>query len=57
MLRGQVNLRPPPSLAYNLRPRLVRDPIPNNFFRVSSLAYPNLLGKKDYVVVVVVVLS
>ena len=25
------------------------------FFRVSSLAYPNLLGKKDYVVVVVVV--
>jgi len=26
------------------------------FFRVSSLAYPNLLGKKGYVVVVVVVL-
>ena len=25
------------------------------FFRVSSLAYPNLLGKKNYVVVVVVV--
>jgi len=25
------------------------------FFRVSSLAYPNLLGKKGYVVVVVVV--
>ena len=25
------------------------------FFRVSSLAYPNLLGKKDYVVVVVLV--
>jgi len=25
-----------------------------NFFRVSSLAYPNLLGKKGYVVVVVV---
>ena len=25
------------------------------FFRVSSLAYPNLLGKKSYVVVVVVV--
>jgi len=24
------------------------------FFRVSSLAYPNLLGKKGYVVVVVV---
>jgi len=23
------------------------------FFRVSSLAYPNLLGKKDYIVVVV----
>ena len=27
----------------------------NFFFRVSSLAYPNLLGKKGYVVVVVVV--
>ena len=27
------------------------------FFRVSSLAYPNLLGKKGYVVVVVVVES
>jgi len=26
-----------------------------DFFRVSSLAYPNLLGKKGYVVVVVVV--
>jgi len=26
-----------------------------SFFRVSSLAYPNLLGKKGYVVVVVVV--
>jgi len=26
----------------------------NFFFRVSSLAYPNLLGKKGYVVVVVV---
>ena len=25
------------------------------FFWVSSLAYPNLLGEKDYVVVVVVV--
>ena len=25
------------------------------FFRVSSLAYPNLLGKKGYVVIVVVV--
>ena len=54
LLRGQVNLRPPPSLTHNLRPRLGRDPIPNNFFRVSSLAYPNLLGKKGYVVVVVV---
>ena len=27
----------------------------NFIFRVSSLAYPNLLGKKGYVVVVVVV--
>jgi len=27
------------------------------FFRVSSLAYPNLLGKKGYVVVVVVVVA
>ena len=27
------------------------------FFRVSSLAYPNLLGKKGYVVVVVVVVE
>jgi len=26
---------------------------PNIFFRISSLAYPNLLGKKGYVVVVV----
>jgi len=26
----------------------------HNFFRISSLAYPNLLGKKGYVVVVVV---
>jgi len=28
---------------------------PSSFFRVSSLAYPNLFGKKGYVVVVVVV--